>query len=1081
MAEDFKPMNRSAEAAIRGYVYQVDVTIERWLKLDPNEYLELECGEDIDHIFENGRTTVQVKDVKSNTLTLLSGLESIINFVKNCKANPSQNLYFLYITTASVGKERNLPPIFRGQPSIEIWEQIRQDCLGDIPQNEALIGIRDVLCNSQKYEEKANQNVLRDYICNANNDDLLKIVHRFQWLYENLSSDSIGHQIIQMLMKKYDLIEEVKAKELYNRLFIYVFKALTRSGVKRLTIDNLTEQIECPKLSCEDESLLELVNQVNIRVSKLEEDVYDLGGRVSNLEKGNGKYDDNLISQPERLEKRKLLCRQHFIESLRVFVDDDTAIKLANDSSIWTPLSELNLRYGEVNFLVGDIGIGKTAIALRIYQEALEKFEIDKDAPIPVFLESGAWCQDKYIKTSIENAIYGWGNPEERGVIAILDGFDQVGVEITSDIPRQANLLVVDWDKTTIIITSRSIRLLDNIENKIHIPQLSEKQSYELIAKASGLAMTAMICSGWTLAIQEAIRYPLFALIMASYLKQDLVNSPQSTGELLSWLVDDALRRSKVEYVNYESLLQQLALQSIENGGQGIRATDIAKSNQIKLLLDSGLVVARSRDVISFPLQILDEWFAAKSLEDNPEKVREFANNPQQLEKWRFSLTIAVATFRFDIVSKMLQPIVEIFPAFVVELVIRASTRWGRKERQLPTFYKCGQQIQTAMQLWAKGLMHLAEIAIPIQNDGKVCPIGVKTDGIRLETAWYVGTDLLDEDVVELPEEWDDDFYSKRLNWRNGTSSDPSDESAWAWRWTINVIFRNLSDRLKYPILPVDSQPLIKEAAWRCALAIIEYRRRKRITKIKLNWWGIEHFSIEEIIETVFEIEQAALQNIDITLSDISDLVDINVQAYFLKQLKIEIYYLLEKNETIMHSMYPVPDIDGGKRLWQLYSNAQLSLRVKMVYKNALDAYQEITHTWFNQLIPNMQVSAMLPARLVGIIIMPLPDRSLLDMPYLDWFLEPLSKNSENEVEITFIERGADRTNYDNRRELASNKIKLLRSKYAVWISNYWHKDALDDDFFLHSPATKLAYSWLQKDLVKIFGFNTFPRETKTS
>jgi hypothetical protein len=1069
---EFTPMtDRSAEDAIRGYVYQVDVTIERWLNLKRNEYLELECGEDIDLISENGRTLVQVKDVKSKTLTLLSGLKSIINFVNHCKANPNQNLYFLYTTTASLGKEKNLPSIFRGQPSIEIWEQIREDRLEYIQRDEALIGIRDILCSSQNHEGlKVNQKIFIDCICNTHHNGLLEIVQRFQWLYNNSSSESISLRIIQILMERY---EKAKAEEIYNRLFSYVFKSLTRSGRKPLTINDLIEQIKCPQLSYEDESLLDLVNQVNIRVSKIEEVVYDLGGRVSDLEKGNGKYNDSLISQPERLEKLKRLCRHRFIESLRVVVDYETAIKLANDSSIWTPLSDLNLLYGEVNFLVGDMGIGKTAIALRIYQEALEKFEIDKNAPIPIFLESGEWCQEKHIKISIERAIRGWGNPEERGVIAIFDGFDQVGVEITSDIPRQANLLVVDWDKTTIIITSRPIRLLDNIENKIPIPQLSEKRAYELVAKASGRAMTAMICSGWTLAIQEAIRYPLFALIMASYLKQDSVNSPQSTGELLSWLVDDALSRSKVEYANYESLLQQLALQSIENGGQGIRATDIAKSNEIKLLLDSGLVVARSRDVIAFPLQILNEWFAAKSLEDDPEKVREFVNNPQLLEKWRFSLTIAVATFGFDIVSKILQPIVEIFPAFVVEIVIRASTRWGGKERELPTFYKCGQQIQTAMQSWAKGLMHLSEIAIPIQNDGKVCPIGVRTDGIRLETAWYVGTDSLDEDIVELPEEWNDVFYSKRLDWRNGTPSDPSDESAWAWRWTINIIVSNLSDKLQYPILPVESQPLIKEAAWRCAFAIIEYRRINRITNSKLNWREIEYFSIEEIIETVSEIEQAALQGCNIILPDL------NIQSYFLKQLKREIDCLLERNETIMYSMYPIPDIGVGKS-WQFYSNAQLSLRVKMVYKNTLDAYQEITHTWFTQMIPNMQVSAMLPARLVGIIVMPMPDEPLFCVPCLDWFLEPLSKNSENEVEITFIERGADRTNFNNRRESATSKIKSLRSKYAVWISNYWHKESLDNDFFLHSPATKLVYSWLREDLKKIFGSFSFRYPTKT-
>ena len=42
--------NRDAYASIRGYVFQVQMTIQRWLNLKEGEVLELECGEDIDHI-----------------------------------------------------------------------------------------------------------------------------------------------------------------------------------------------------------------------------------------------------------------------------------------------------------------------------------------------------------------------------------------------------------------------------------------------------------------------------------------------------------------------------------------------------------------------------------------------------------------------------------------------------------------------------------------------------------------------------------------------------------------------------------------------------------------------------------------------------------------------------------------------------------------------------------------------------------------------------------------------------------------------------------------------------------------------
>jgi hypothetical protein len=41
---------RDATVTIRGYVYQVDVTLLRWMALRPDEALELEAGEDIDKI-----------------------------------------------------------------------------------------------------------------------------------------------------------------------------------------------------------------------------------------------------------------------------------------------------------------------------------------------------------------------------------------------------------------------------------------------------------------------------------------------------------------------------------------------------------------------------------------------------------------------------------------------------------------------------------------------------------------------------------------------------------------------------------------------------------------------------------------------------------------------------------------------------------------------------------------------------------------------------------------------------------------------------------------------------------------------
>ena len=41
---------RDASPTIAGFVFQVNVTILRWLELRDVEHLELECGEDIDTV-----------------------------------------------------------------------------------------------------------------------------------------------------------------------------------------------------------------------------------------------------------------------------------------------------------------------------------------------------------------------------------------------------------------------------------------------------------------------------------------------------------------------------------------------------------------------------------------------------------------------------------------------------------------------------------------------------------------------------------------------------------------------------------------------------------------------------------------------------------------------------------------------------------------------------------------------------------------------------------------------------------------------------------------------------------------------
>lgn len=94
------------------------MTAQRWLELPPGSALELECGEDIDHVtdavaaaYVAKRVLEQVKvSEKSVTLRSPASVEAFANFVEHCRLNLGVSLRVRITTTAARGKER--PEIF---------------------------------------------------------------------------------------------------------------------------------------------------------------------------------------------------------------------------------------------------------------------------------------------------------------------------------------------------------------------------------------------------------------------------------------------------------------------------------------------------------------------------------------------------------------------------------------------------------------------------------------------------------------------------------------------------------------------------------------------------------------------------------------------------------------------------------------------------------------------------------------------------------------------------------------------------------------------------------------------------------
>jgi hypothetical protein len=90
------PRARDAWATIQGYVYQVELTIARWIDIQLGEQLELERGEDLDLVSaavtafgeELERILEQVKHLEPVAVTLHSA-QALANFHAHRIADPS--------------------------------------------------------------------------------------------------------------------------------------------------------------------------------------------------------------------------------------------------------------------------------------------------------------------------------------------------------------------------------------------------------------------------------------------------------------------------------------------------------------------------------------------------------------------------------------------------------------------------------------------------------------------------------------------------------------------------------------------------------------------------------------------------------------------------------------------------------------------------------------------------------------------------------------------------------------------------------------------------------------------------------
>ena len=279
----FTPIpGRDAWFVLRGYRYQVEHTILCWLSLAPDQQLCLECGEDIDIVThalakpqeEFSRDLVQIKHLDSAvTLRSRDVLKAIANFVAHQESNPAHGLRFRFCTTAQIGRER--PVILdQGMPCLEFWENVRSKSL---KPDVALAGLRQIRAYLVGASVPDNFDAdgwrrFQAIIEHFTDEQLGRLVERMEWVTGAPESQGIEGRVIALLRERG--ITEPDAHQLYPRLFLAVFKAVSQRGAKVLTPPDL-QMLLSEKLGDTDRGVLDLLGNrlrmVERRVDALED------------------------------------------------------------------------------------------------------------------------------------------------------------------------------------------------------------------------------------------------------------------------------------------------------------------------------------------------------------------------------------------------------------------------------------------------------------------------------------------------------------------------------------------------------------------------------------------------------------------------------------------------------------------------------------------------------------------------------------------------------------------------------------------------------------------------------------------
>lgn len=676
---------------------------------------------------------------------------------------------------------------------------------------------------------------------------------------------------------------------------------------------------------------------------------------------------------------------------------------------------------GEVSLLVGTLGSGKSFLAEKVYQDALNLSRSPLD-PVPFYIT--ARDVSNGLESHIKQLNPELGDVTSIGASIIVDQLDDLPVTDSHRLYEEALTLALSWPKTRILLVSRPLPWIQDGVETTYVKEMSLEESETVIELVSDSTLSQLLVTLPDV-VRRSVQRPLFTILLARYLESKEEQVPISKADLISWMVREAIKKAGTESnESIESMLRSLAV-ALTEGSNNVTLLDLSTSMfDGNALLKTHLVHEESKR-LDFALPILRQWFALDAIRHNEVDIEELSRDGERLKKWEDVLTTAVelATAQID---EIVEPIVmnNVSVASIILDSAFGHLWYGGVDSNLPaeTF---GRHIWRAMDIFAKGLGPLSELITPVNERGEVKPLGVaQLQSGRYKTSWYEGSSDLQK-VVELSSEVD----WKIRDWPHYLVRSRIDSPAWAWLDVKKQLKGPLENLLNCYGFLIQNDYFLHEAAWNLISSLM-----RRYSLVGLQFPKDE---LKDVRRWIKKVPSSSLRQ------------------YSQETLASAISFLQERTDEIpsLRSPWPGPDgsLAGSKLVWDPYSPERLRQRIERVLGASLEIYHEIVSTWFTTMANRFELYSLMPVRLVGYLYVPEGKATdMRDVPSLTYYFEPLQEHESSSVDV-YLDSISDS-------DLTSIVLEANPSATTLYTS-------MIVDVFGERPATDQAYTWLKDGL----------------